>query len=166
MSFIEITHNSDEVLEALNRLVHRVDNPTPAMQRIAGVLEEATESAFATESDPATGVAWDPLSEVTLTLRPYRQGGALLQDSGRLRGSISTDYGQDFAQIGTNVPYATTHQFGAQKGEFGRFSLVSTRQVISIPWGDIPARPFLGIGPEDERDILQIAAEHLAGAFE
>jgi len=160
MSYIEITHNSDEVLRALNRLVRRVDDPAPAMERIAGVLEEATARAFATESDPETGVAWDPLSEVTLALRPYRQGGALLQDAGTLRGSISTDYGQDFAQIGTNVPYAPTHQFGAQQGEFG-----TTSRGGPIPWGDIPARPFLGIGPEDERDILQIAAEHLAGAF-
>lgn len=161
MSRIEITHNSDEVLQALNRLVNRVEDPAPAMKRIAGVLEEATARAFATESGPATGVAWDPLSEVTLALRPYRQGGDLLQDSGRLRSSIDTDYGRDFAQIGTNVVYGPTHHFGAKQGEFG-----TTSRGGPIPWGDIPARPFLGIGPEDERDILQIAAEHLAGAFE
>jgi len=98
-----------------------------------------------------------------LALRPERKGAPILNASGAfgLMGSISTDHGKDFAEIGTNRVYAPTHQFGAQKGEFGTSS-----RGGPIPWGDIPARPYLGISPADESDILALARKHLADAFE
>lgn len=161
MTDISIEFNDQQVQRALNELIRRVDDPSPAMRAIAGVLEEATEEAFRTESDPATGIAWDPLSAVTLAVNPERRGGSILQDSGLLAASVVSDYGRDYAEIGTNRVYAPTHQFGAKQGEFG-----TTSRGGPIPWGDIPARPFLGIGPQDEEDILAIAARFLAGSFE
>lgn len=162
MADIQITANDQEVQRALDEVVRRVADPTDLMRQVADVLADATDAAFANEADPATGVAWDPLSAVTLALRPERQGGQILNASGAagLKGSISTDYGKDFAEIGTNRVYAPTHQFGAEKGAFGK-----TSRGGPIPWGDIPARPFLGIGPEDETDILDLATEFLADAF-
>ena len=161
MAVINVSINDDEVTKALNDLVYRAANPRPAMVEIAGVMEDATERAFASESDPATGVAWDPLSAVTVALRPYRKGGQILQDSGLLAASIVTDSGLGFAEIGTNYPPAPTHQFGARQGEYGR-----TSRGGPIPWGDVPARPFLGIGPTDEEDILDIAGRFLSGGFQ
>ncbi len=160
MTDISIEFNDQQVQRALDELINRVEDPSPAMRAIAGVLEEATEEAFRTESDPATGIAWDPLSAVTLAVNPERRGGSILQDSGLLAASIVSDYGRDYAEIGTNRVYAPTHQFGAKQGEFG-----TTSRGGPIPWGDIPARPFLGIGPQDEEDILSIAARFLAGSF-
>lgn len=160
MSVINVSVNDREVLDALSNLLHRAENPAGAMREIAGVMEEATERAFATESNPETGVAWDPLSAVTLALRPWRKDGSILQDSGLLASSIVSDFGMTYAEIGTNRVYATPHQFGARQGEFG-----TTSRGGPIPWGDIPARPFLGIGPSDEKDILDIASRFLADGF-
>ncbi|MDX1755878.1 MAG: phage virion morphogenesis protein [Marinobacter sp.] len=160
MSTIHLEVTRDDVSDALQKLLHAAENPRDAMAGIAAVMESATERAFATESDPATGVAWDPLSEVTLAQRPHRAGGQILQDEGLLAGSIVSDFGLAYAEIGTNKVQAPTHQFGAEQGEFGR-----TQRGGPIPWGDIPARPFLGIGPDDEQDILDIVRQHLVGGF-
>ncbi len=54
-------------------------------------------------------------------------------------------------EIGSPSIYAGTHQFGAAKGAFG-----STSKGAPIPWGDIPARPFLGLSDADEADIRDL----------
>lgn len=161
MADIDITMNDQVVQNTLNDLIRKVEDPAPAMREIAGVLEDATERAFRDQADPETGALWDPLSAVTIALRPQRVGGQILQDSGLLAASITTDYGKDYAAIGTNRVYAPTHFFGARQGEFGK-----TSRGGPIPWGDIPARPFLGIGPTDEEDILDIATQYLGAGFE
>lgn len=53
-----------------------------------------------------------------------------------------------------------TPQFGMTQGYAG-----STRRGSSIPWGDIPGRPFLGISDSDSASILDIIVDHLAGGF-
>jgi phage gpG-like protein len=55
--------------------------------------------------------------------------------------------------------YAAVQQFGAAKGAFGR-----TSRGAPIPWGNIPARPFLGISAEDEPLMLEIVAEWFQAA--
>jgi phage gpG-like protein len=80
--------------------------------------------------------------------------------------------------VGTNATYASVHHFGAKKGSFGTFvHMVKShqRQVtqafgkqlkfpvwanvhahareVSLPWGDIPARPFMLLQDEDVDDI-------------
>jgi len=159
MSIIEITANDDQVVAQLRELVRRIEKPRRAMEEIAGVMEDATALAFALQQDPTTGDAWAPLRESTMLRNPKRRGGMILQASGLLSGSITSDAGDGFAEIGTNRVYALTHQFGAERGEFGQ-----TRRGGPIPWGDIAARPFLGIGSDDEQDILDIATRFLRNA--
>lgn len=160
MTDIAIEFNNQQVQRVLDDLVTRVEDPADIMRQVADVLEDATARAFDGEEDPATGVMWDPLSQTTLDLNPARKDGSILQASGQLAAGIVSDYGRDFAEVGSNKVYAPTHQFGAEKGEFGTSS-----RGRPIPWGDIPARPFLGISPTDEEDILDIAQQHLAGGF-
>ena len=57
---------------------------------------------------------------------------------------------------GSNLVYAPTHQFGAEKGDFG-----STSKKRPIPFGDIPARPFLGISEATTEEILDAIRDHL-----
>lgn len=161
MATINIEFNYKTVQSALDDLLRRAEDTTDFMRQVADVLADATDAAFLNEADPVTGVRWDPLSAVTLAIRPNRQNGEILDDTGRLKGSMVTDYGKDFAEIGTNVVYAPTHHFGALQGAFGK-----TRRGGPIPWGDIPARPFLGVSPEDEEDILDMATRYMAGAWQ
>ncbi|MGC9456852.1 MAG: phage virion morphogenesis protein [Halothiobacillaceae bacterium] len=146
---IEIDYNDRAVLDALQRLDASLDNLTPAMRDIAGVLTDATERAFQNEQDPATGKPWDALSAATVAIR---KGDAhpILQRSGQLAASVSADWGRDFAAVGTNKAYAAMHQFGGV-----------TAPNSMIPGKRIPARPFLGIGDEDKAEILDIVRGYL-----
>ena len=155
---IEIEVNTDAVQGILANLIALGANMTPITRALAGVLADIPERAFANQADPATGKAWAPLSPTTVA----RRGSAtpILQVHGALAASIHSEYGPDFAQAGTATVYAPTHQFGAAKGAFG-----SNRRGRPIPWGDIPARPFFGIGPEDEAEFAQVAQEGLQRAL-
>ena len=103
----EMQVKDDGVTAMLSRVAGGLRNPRPLMRAIAGALETETEKNFANQGRPR----WLGLSPRTLK----RRGGGrpiILQDTGRLASSISTDYGRDYARIGTNVVYAAIHQFG------------------------------------------------------
>ncbi|WP_164561681.1 phage virion morphogenesis protein [Nitratidesulfovibrio vulgaris] len=161
---IEIEVNTEAIEEGLQRLAALGRDLTPVARALGGVMADAAERAFAGQCDPVTGAAWHPLSPVTLARRAKGgHDGPILQVRGILASSIHTDYGRDHVTVGTNEPHARTHQFGAMRGAHGR-----TRRGGPIPWGNIPARPFLGVGPEDEEEMLGVLREAtrraLAGA--
>jgi len=63
-----------------------------------------------------------------------------LTDTRKLRNSIDFALdGQEAVEIGTNIEYASGHQFGEETGG-----------------GGLPARPFLGFDSEDEERIREI----------
>ena len=66
---------------------------------------------------------------------------------------------RDQVTLSTNVEYAVVQQFGAKQGAFGR-----DKRNHPLPWGDIPARPFLGFSDRDKADILAILSEYLDNA--
>lgn len=56
-------------------------------------------------------------------------------------------------------------QFGARKGEFGAYSGTNRKghpYSGVAPWGDIPARPYLGLSQEDQVTIHALLADYLA----
>jgi phage gpG-like protein len=60
-------------------------------------------------------------------------------------------------------------QFGAAQGEFGaRIGKDKNGRdfFTTIPWGDIPARPFLGVGPDDENAIIQDIEDWFESIFD
>ena len=68
------------------------------------------------------------------------------------------------AGVFTNVPYAAVHQFGARKGSFGSYSDTDKNGhpfAGVSPWGDIPARPFIGLSADNEEDIRQTLIEYV-----
>ncbi|TYO91431.1 phage virion morphogenesis protein [Oceanicella actignis] len=152
---ITVTVDDEAVLTGLQRLSGRLDDMRPVMAEIGEALREASMEAFADQSSPE-GAAWRPLSPVTIA---RRRGTAhrILQDSGVLRQSITRDVdGPRSVVVGSRVEYAATHQFGARKGAYGR-----TSRGAPIPWGDIPARPFLGVSEEARAEVLDAVAQWL-----
>lgn len=83
-------------------------------------------------------------------------GFRILQHTGQLAASVSTDYDSTQAVIGSNKVYAAIHQFG---GEAGR-----GRKV------EIPARPYLPITtdgklqPVAREEVLDTILRHLKTA--
>lgn len=56
--------------------------------------------------------------------------------------------------------YAGSQQFGAAKGSFG-----NTKRGSPIPWGDIPAREFLGLSDEDRHEVSGIVTDYFLAAL-
>ena len=155
-----ITVYDREVRDALTRLREAGADMMPAMRDIAGVLESAAQFSFQHQSSP-DGEKWPDLSDHTKARRRKRRKwpGQILHVSGRLAGSITSSYDADSAIAGTNVIYAVTHQYGAVRGEFG-----ATRSGRPIPFGDIPARAFLGVSDDLVDEVLHEVATHLTNA--
>lgn len=138
---------------ALDRAARELGELTPIMRAIGGVLADATERAFAAEADPATGTPWVDLAPGTRRARA-RKGkwpGQKLQVSGQLAASITTEVGDGWVEIGSNKVYAGIHQIGGRAGR---------RHAATIP-----PRPYLGLGPTDLDDVVEIVERHLAAAL-
>ena len=90
----------------LARVAEGLRSPLPLFRDIAGFLEKETEDNFAAQGRPA----WLGLSPRTLKRRGA--DAKILQDTGRLAGSIATSYDRTHATVGTNVRYAAIHQLG------------------------------------------------------
>lgn len=141
-----------QVLGALKRLVALGRDATPAMRDIATLGESTTRLRFRNETGP-DGVKWKP------SLRARITGGRTLTKDSHLVDSTSSNFGPESAEWGVNRVYAAIHQFGgkieARNGGKLRFRLANGgfATVDSIT---MPARPFLGISPDDADDILDI----------
>ena len=70
--------------------------------------------------------------------------------------SIQYQVGPASVEWGSNLIYAAVQQFGASKGAFG-----TARNGTSIPWGTIPARPFIGVSDEDETALVDLIEDWL-----
>lgn len=176
---IHITLEAEAVQAALRRLLQAGAELTPLMRELGEALVETTRRRFQ-EGRAPDGTAWAPNSPVTLVRFLDRYAGTRRKDGrGRTRKgerlaagkrpligesrSLSTQiaYRADATsvEVGSPVIYAAVHQFGAARGAFG-----ATRRAVPIPWGDIPARPFLGLSRDDEALILDLIEDHLRRA--
>lgn len=109
------------------------------MRAAASALQEASEFAFEKQADPETGEKWKKWSK---DWRRWREEhgytpGKILELSGQLASSLTTEYNENFAVLGTNKIYANIHQWGG---------------LATMPPGPaaIPARPFMGLDEEGE----------------
>ena len=160
---IDIEFSDREAREGLERLRRAGHDMTPAMRDIAAALEDSVLESFDREQAP-DGTPWPDLAESTKARRARRgtwPGQVLQVDGARggLVGSISSDYDSMNAVAGTNKVYGAVHQFGATEGEFG-----TTGAGMPIPFGDIPARPFLGVSEDAREDILDAINDHFRRA--
>jgi phage virion morphogenesis protein len=153
---MEIQNNA--ISGGLAAVMARMADMSPVMYDISMVLVDGIEEAFARQADPASGAAWPHLSDTTIEAREKKGywPGKMLQQTGRLVSSMVPDWGPTFAAAGTNVIYATTMHYGAERGEFG-----TTKHGAPIPWGDIPGHPFIGLSSESAAEILSLLSAYL-----
>ena len=142
-----------EVLSALSSLAEKSQNLHPAFKEIGEQMQRNIDKRFADGVAP-DGTPWAQNSAATLAAKdkngnPRKHGDRPLINSGDLRGLIRYDASDKHVEIGSDRGYAAMMQFGGTKAEFSHL------------WGDIPARPFLGLSNDDEADILQIVNRYL-----
>jgi phage gpG-like protein len=91
---------------------------------------------------------WKPLSPATLKWHPHRIGGKPLNDTGRLKQSVTSRaikrVSKNKLQYGTNLVYAPLHNFGGK-----------------TKFGYVPPRPFLYFDSKDEKVIKRIFEDYV-----
>ena len=153
---VEVT-GLDEAERRLRALQAAGHDLTPAMKDIGEYLLRTTRERFADEKGP-DGTPWAPLSEHTKR-RKKRNVERVLTEHGYLGGTLAYRAGPQEVEVGSPLVYAGTHQFGAEKGAFG------SGGGSPIPWGDIPARPFLGLSDDDREEVVNILGDFLLDAL-
>jgi phage virion morphogenesis protein len=134
----------DEITGALDSLLLHLGDMTPVMQEIGELLMASTKDRFQEGTAP-DGIKWATKSPNT----KGRDRRPLFGPSGMLSSQIFYQAGADQVEIGSNRVYAAMMQFGGTKAQFPHL------------WGDIPARPFLGVSEEDRAGILATVEEWL-----
>lgn len=147
--------------DRLNGLLERlkealIDNKDELTRNIAEILLSGVQENFLKEGRENGGSAtWKPLSDVTKKRRGRAANSPILRVSNDLYESLTTSHDDDSAAVGTNKIYAATLHFGAKKGEFGTYRGPSgTWKPRPIPWGDIPARPYMMATNQEFEDIV------------
>ena len=154
-----ITLDDQQVRLALKQLQRAGGDLAPAMLKIASALALITDDNFEAEGQPR----WKPLADATVANRAKKAakgqsdgGFRILQDSGQLASSVTTDYSSSHAVIGSNLDYARVQQLGGMAGR--------GRKV------EIPARPYLPVDedgklqPEASEEVLDTVMRHLRSA--
>lgn len=161
---IEVKFDSEyaKIITALSRA------SMPALQSIARAgglaLQKISREAFANQADPATGEKWQALKN------PRGPGAKspgstspVLSDRGTLKRSISFNAFPDGSVIiGSNLVYARIHQEGGKtsphvikpRNAKALSFLGIYRKLVRHPGSDIPARPYLGVPKDFEREFF------------
>ena len=142
---IEIKIDNKKVEKALLEIAQKTSNLRPLMKNIAGIMADSTEENFKEEGRPK----WKDLSEKTKTTRKKigHYPGQILQVSGQLALSVTTQYDETSAVIGSNKVYAAIHQLGGQAGKNKKTA--------------IPARPYLSLTNDEYEEILSSVENYL-----
>jgi len=147
MATIEL--NDEEIRRALSNLLATSGNLNPVLSEIGEYLIESTKQRFGSLTGP-DGERWEDNSPVTVERKGRNQP---LTEYGSLGEQVHAQLlGNNTLAVGSTMEYAAMMQFGGSRSEFPNL------------WGDIPARPFLGISGDDKTKILDIIAAHLRDA--
>jgi phage virion morphogenesis protein len=119
----------------LDGLVARAADLTPLMENIGEAAVTSTVERFETESAP-DGTKW------AKSQRVVDFGGKTLTLGGFLGGSITHRAGSSEVEIGSGLIYARVHQLGYDDN-------------------NIVARPYLGIGGDDEQTFADLTGEYI-----
>lgn len=145
----------DEAIQAsLKKLRDLGRDMTPITQAITAVLESESANAFIKEQNPADGKKWEAHSE-RYQAHLAKKGitkSKILQRSGLLARSLSTEFDAVSAVIGTNRVYGALHQRGGMP-------------TLSPSVRDMPARPYMGLSKDGIADINEIISKQLQKTF-
>ena len=132
-----------QLTQKLKSQAERLRNLQPLWQLVGMYVQRQTIKERFDQEQAPDGTKWKPLSpaRVKQRLKRHKAGSMkILQDVGELRRSIQYEAGPNYVRIGSNLKYARTHQFGR---------------------GNIPARPFLGVTPNERQHINDMFKAYL-----
>lgn len=130
------------------------------MDVIGGALRDNVLDRFEHGRGP-DGTPWKKSERAT------RQSGQTLVDTARLRDSITYAASSRDVTVGSNVIYAAIHQFGGTiRAKTARGLLFTVPgadgdELVNVMSVNLPARPYLGIGPEDHDAVADLVGAWL-----
>ena len=158
---LTVEANEQEITSALDALLTSIGNVDPALLEMGEYLLDSTKQRF-NRSEAPDGTKWDDNSPVTLlnyasrfkTKRASRIQNKKpgIGETKQLSTQILYQVVNGELLIGSPMIYAGTFHYGAKKGQYGK----------RTPWGDIPARPFLGLSEDDREACLDIIRAHFS----
>ncbi len=154
----------EAVQNQLLRLIERGNNLQPLLKNMGEQVLNSTQERFHTSTDP-DGNRWVSNSPVSFARllggRHTNKNGKInargvsavmskkpLILSHTLQGSIHYQVNGQSVMVGTNMVYAKMMHFGGTKSAFPHL------------WGDIPARPFLGISATDKQVLERMVVDY------
>lgn len=152
MVWTKVRVNEGGVSRVLSRLLLTDTKRRSMLDQLGRQAVEQTQYRFIQQKSP-TGVPWKPSKRAL-----KNPSKPTLLDSLKLLNSIEYVIAGDGFEVGSNLVYAATMNFGAKKGQFG-----AMRNGTPIPWGDIPARPFLGVSAEHKVKMADVVNKFLRG---
>lgn len=177
---ITLTFDDTALVGFLDGLAGRVSDPGAMLHQIGQAMVERSEARIAGSPNNDLG-EWAPNQPSTLDRwleakgrkssktgvktgykKGWESGGEkreaaagskkpLQGISGSLAGEFHYNVSGSGVDWGNSMIYSRVQQFGAAKGSQG----------ANAPWGDIPARPFLGLSDGDKGEILNIIGRWL-----
>ena len=172
---IELEINDAQISAAFRSLEAGLSDMSGLMDEIGQTMVLSTKARMQAGISP-DGTPFAPRSAVTLAryaAEGRKFGPKPLWLTGAMRQNVAHSAGPDHVSWGSNAIQAAVMHFGAEQGEFGA-AIGRTRPsekraksldyFTPIPWGRIPARPFLGLSEQDRTDITEIVGEWLARA--
>ena len=151
MTGVTIEIHDEEVMATLNRLLHAVDDLSPALDAIGQEMESRVSARFGTESDPG-GAPWAPWMPSTVKSYPKDGNRRILDRTSDMLGSLNHQVSGDAVEIGFGQPYAVFHEFGT--GKMKRRGLLTTDPVAGT------------LGDGDQESILDILNQYIQGAID
>ncbi|BCU88717.1 virion morphogenesis protein [Yersinia pseudotuberculosis] len=151
---LTINLDSLPVLAVLQRVQDAGLDLTPVLKNIGEILINSTKERFRTGMGP-TGEKWADKRNPELAHDPR----PLIGESKSLSTQINWQREGNDLVIGSTMEYGGTHQAGARKGQYGQ-----TRQGVALPFGNIPARPFIGLSDDDEILLIESITRHIERA--
>lgn len=165
--------NDQEVIDQIRGAVRKLEKPDAMLGAIGDVLLHSTKQRFTTSTAP-DGSRWLANARSTIeqflnkkkssnfgkrgkiTARGQERAISkrpLIGETGLLSSIIhwQIEDGGHSLVVGSPFRYAAVQQLGAKKGQF----------APHVPWGDIPARPYLGLSNDDIEAIGGIVKEFL-----
>lgn len=145
-------------IEHLSGLVDAINDPSPLLAELGEYGLRSTRARFKTQTAP-DGTAWAAL-QPWYQREKRRNKNRILTLNGYLRGQMTWQLvGDRTVEIGSNLPYAAVHQFGATiKPRAAKVLMFRGHVAKSVT---IPARPYLGLSDEDRSEIVERTLEWL-----
>ena len=156
---LNIDVNDKALLDVLRPAMEQLENPTPLLERMGGVLEMNVQLRFESQTDP-DGVAWPGLAESTKQAYAYKYkdgipGSLLNRSQPGGRDSLAAQVTDEVLEVGFGEEHMGWHETGTKDGSLPR------RGMLLSNW----RTGELGAGDRNDlvKEIEDYLAEQLGG---